>query len=86
MMLAYVLDGYVKYYDKKSKNIDSVEIINNINKEKKEKILKYRNYVFYSTLASMSIGFLLYFKDKKNEYKDNFSYNTFIFGKIDVIL
>lgn len=73
MMLTYVLDGYVKYYNKKA--------ITNTNKTQKEKFQKYRNYAFYSGIASVSIGFFLYFKEKKNEYKNNFSYITFILGK-----
>jgi hypothetical protein len=81
MMITYFLDGYVKYYDKKSKNIESKEIITNFNEEKKEKFIKYRNYTFYSTLVSVGVGFLLYFKEKKDEYKNNFSYITFILGK-----
>jgi hypothetical protein len=83
IMLAYVFDCYIKYYDKKRQNIDSEEINTNIyeNQEKKEKFTKYRNLAFYGIIVSMSIGFILYFREKKNEYKNNFSYITFIFGK-----
>lgn len=68
LMTTYVLDGYVKHFEKKKIT------------EKKDDFKKYRNYAFYSTILSMGIGFSIYFLEKKEEYKNNFDITKFIFG------
>lgn len=70
LMATYVLDGYVKKYEKKGDD------------EKKEKMLKYKKIALYSSVGSIILGSSIYFIDKKNEYKDNFDFYKFIFGTV----
>lgn len=50
-------------------------------KNQLEMINQINNYLIYIIVIIIIIGFIIYMGEKKIEYKDKFSYFTFIFGK-----
>jgi hypothetical protein len=79
LMSTYIVDNYVNYYDVKLKEIANKKEKNGII-NKKEKLEIFRNVLFFSTLLSIGTGFSLYFKEKHDEYANNFDYLKFILG------
>lgn len=73
MFLLLLNKDYVDYYSK----------IEN----KKDEVVKFYDTTFsvgYKVLGFLLIfGFILYFFDKRREYKKNFDYSKFLFGKVN---
>jgi amino acid transporter len=63
------------------------EIASNTEKEELDKkhdfIIKINNGLIIVVFILAIIGFMIYMGRKKFEYKNNFSYLTFIFGKVE---
>jgi hypothetical protein len=74
----YLLDSFVSYYNKLEKNEKTKSEIKN----KIDSYSKYRNYLFKGGLATLLIGFISYFMEKKSEYGNDFNFTTFLFGKV----
>lgn len=67
---------------KKNEYEEKIKINNDNNeKNKSDKITIINNVITLIVLILILIGFILYLGRKKYEYKDKFSYLTFIFGK-----
>jgi hypothetical protein len=49
----------------------------------KNLIIKINNGLSIAVFILIFIGFMIYMGRKKYEYKNNFSYLTFIFGKVE---
>jgi len=73
LILILVNKNYMDYY--KSNNN------NNKNKNEIQKVEKNIYYLANALIIVVVLGFLIYFKEKYDEYYENFSYVTFIFGK-----
>lgn len=74
-------------YLKREELTKKAEIASNKEKEELDKkhdlIIKINNGLIIVVFILAFIGFLIYMGRKKYEYKNNFSYLTFIFGKVE---
>jgi hypothetical protein len=74
----YIVHNFIEYYNKlilENKDDNKYIKIND-----KLKILRY--WMFITAFITLIIGFLTYYKEKKEEYSDNINFFKFIFGKI----
>ena len=85
LVAAYFLDNNIKYYrtetvKEKAKGGDINAGILDTFKMTEERLVNAQKFVFMGASASLVIGFLMYLKNKHDEYGDNFDYMKFIFG------
>jgi len=82
-----IIVGLIYILNLKKTDLNGSIIENDSNKdnEKNKKILeliiKINKYLFILFMIVIIIGFIIYMGEKKIEYKDKFSYITFIFGQ-----
>mgnify|MGYP006443950151 FL=1 len=69
------------YINNKKINEEINEEINNKNKERLSLIKNIEKVIFLIFFIVLVLGFIIYMGEKKIEYKNKFSYITFIFGK-----
>ena len=69
------------YINNKKINEEINEEINNKNKERLSLIKNIEKIIFLIFFIVLVLGFIIYMGEKKIEYKNKFSYITFIFGK-----
>lgn len=53
------------------------------NKIDKEKISKLQIFIVIIAIIVSLVGFIMYYLEKKKEYKDNWNYTNFLFGTLD---
>jgi len=92
VIVSYVAHSYINYYkyeqDKyKAKYKDICKnMCEDMCEDKYDKKIQNLSLVvkcaYNLALVSLITGFFTYFFEKKNEYKHNFNYATFIFGKV----
>ena len=64
--------------DKKSNSSEIITL-----KRNKDLLIKIQNIIFGIIIIFIIIGFLSYLGEKKNQYKNNFDFYTFLIGKPD---
>jgi hypothetical protein len=67
IMVVYILDTYIDYYQKKNKDTKLLSSI--------------QNNIYYLIISLIVVGFILYFNKQYKDYKDNWDTVTFLFGK-----
>lgn len=78
---AYVIDSFSKYYQTILDSKKSTLEITNELQSKVDSLNQNKNYAFNAGILVIGLGFVLYMRDKYNEYGSNFNLLTFIFGK-----
>ena len=71
LLLIFIINHYIEYY----KNIDPKK-----HKETVENLQNIKNSLMIFIIILIAIGFILYFIEKRDEYKQNWSTFKFIFG------
>lgn len=72
-----VLKNYIDYFDAQDKKEKE-----NKNKDKIEKLLHYAKILFLINLLVIIVGFIIYFRKQYIDHYNDFSFITFIFGKL----
>lgn len=73
LSICYILSTFIDYYEYTGIHTDiTIDTLTNI-----------RKMIYISLMPIIIIGFILYFKNKRNEYKTTWSTLKFIFGKVN---
>jgi len=85
LVFSYMLENNIQYYKhtslKESKSKGDANALMLGSMYLTQSRMKYiQKYVFAVTLITLITGFLLYLKDKRQEYGDNFEWASFMFG------
>jgi hypothetical protein len=77
----YVLDNFIDYDKRLMEDADEEEKARL--QDQIKRVTTYRNYAFKGGMVSLVVGFLIYLKEKKEEYGADFDYTNFILGKVN---
>lgn len=80
-IVALVLLGLIYIIQLKKNDYNDDNEISNEDENIFEKIKLLEKTLYYLFFIVLALGFIVYMGEKKIEYKNNFNYNTFIFGK-----
>ena len=83
LIVLYVSQSYKKYYDDVFKKKLKPNKQDSFEYAKTKKHINYiQKFLMGSVIVIILAGFALYFKEKKIEYKSDFSFHKFIFGVV----